>query len=64
MKEPSWTDGGADMPTLAGVLLSYLAAPFGGLGVTIALFGAWLPAALFAISGAAMWFTGRWLVDR
>lgn len=52
------------MPTLVGVLLSYLAAPFGGLGVTIALFGAWVPAVLFSLSGVAMWFTGRWLVDR
>ena len=64
MKEPSWTDGGATVPTIAGTLLSFLAAPIGGLGVIIALFGAWLPALVFTAAGCSLWFAGRWLVDR
>lgn len=64
MKEPSWTEGGATVPTVVATLLSFLAAPIGGLGVTIAFFGAWLPAVVFGTAGVTMWLTGRWLIDR
>ena len=64
MKEPSWTDGGATIPTVAGTFSTFLAGPIGGLGVIIALFGAWVPAILFSTAGLALWFGGRWLMDR
>lgn len=64
MKEPSWTDGGATIPTLVGTFSSFLAGPIGGLGLIIALFGAWVPALVFSAAGLALWFGGRWLIDR
>lgn len=64
MKEPAWTDGGATIPTVVGTLSSFLAAPIGGLGLIIALFGAWIPALVLSGSGLALWFGGRWLIDR
>lgn len=64
MKEPRWTEGGATIPTVVATLSSFLAAPIGGLGLLAALFGAWLPAVIFASSGLALWFGGRSLIDR
>ncbi len=64
MKEPSWTDGGATVPTIAATLASLLSAPIAGVGVLAALFGAWVPAVIFSVAAAAMWFGGRWLIDR
>lgn len=64
MKEPSWTDGGATVPTVVATLSTFLAAPIGGLGVIIAMFGAWVPALAFSSAGLALWFGGRWLIER
>lgn len=64
MKEPSWTDGGETIPTVAATLSSFLAAPIGGLGLIIAMFGAWIPALIFSGLGLALWFGGRWLIGR
>jgi hypothetical protein len=64
MREPDWTQGGATIPTVLATLSSFLAAPLGGLGVIIALFGAWIPAAAFSTTALLLWFGGRWLLDR
>jgi len=64
MKEPAWADGGETIPTVVATLSSFLAAPIGGLGLIIALFGAWVPALIFSASGLALWFGGRWLIGR
>lgn len=64
MKEPKWTEGGASVPTVVATLLGLLAAPIGGLGVLLILFGAWVPAVSFGVAGVAMWVTSRRLLDR
>ncbi len=64
MKEPSWSDGGATVPTIAGTFFSFMAAPIGGLGILLILFGAWIPAALFSAAGLALWLAGQWLIAR
>ncbi len=64
VKEQRWTDGGAFVPTAMGTFLSFMAAVFTGLGGVVILFGAWIPSIVFLAMGTAMWFTGRWLIDR
>ncbi|MGI9608397.1 MAG: hypothetical protein ACR2P0_19870 [Acidimicrobiales bacterium] len=64
MKQRSWTDGGAEVPTVAATIFSLGAIPIGGLGLITLLFGAWVPAIVFSVAGSALWFTGRWLMDR
>lgn len=64
MKERSWTDGGATVPTIVGTLISLLAAPMGGLGALAGLFGASVPAVMFLLAALLLWFSGRWLIDR
>lgn len=64
MKEPSWTDGGATVPTIAATLATLLSAPIAGIGLLAAVFGGWIPAIIFGGAAVAMWFGGRWLIDR
>lgn len=64
MRRRRWYDGGEYVPTVAATALSLLAAPIGGLGIIVLLFGAWLPATVFIGSGVAMWLVGRYLIDR
>ena len=64
MKEPKWAAGGAYIPTAIGTFLSFMAALVGGLGIIVIVFGAWIPSAVFLSMGAAMWLTGRWLINR
>lgn len=64
MKEPSWTDGGATAPTIAGTFSTFAAGPIGGIGVLSLLFGGWIPGIAFSIAGLVMWFGGKWLMNR
>jgi len=64
MREPNWAEGGATIPTVVATLSSLLSAPLAGLGLVTALFGAWIPAAVFSGAALLLWFGGKWLLDR
>ncbi len=64
MREPSWTDGGATVPTIVATLISLMSAPVGALGLIFAAFGGWIPALALSSAGIVMWVGGRWLIER